>query len=178
MYGLECNAEAGVEYDYATVCYDVPALKTVGKTVFDYKTFEADESHPAKDGYEWKQVIISTTYSHKSAQYFGYQYAVLFGLDYYTFNNTATGTYNSEEALKWEAVVEFEGKTYDISTHYEVLADGWNDDGVAQTVILYECQVPVGYDGMTIALYNASNIDTGETALEKMDENSLIFRMQ
>ena len=73
MYGLECNAEAGVEYDYATACYDVLRLRTVGKTVFDYKTFESDESHPAKDGYEWKQVTVSMTYSDISAQYFGYQ---------------------------------------------------------------------------------------------------------
>ena len=176
-FGIESNVEAGTEYEYTTNCYDVGGLRTVGKAVFDYNTFESDETHAAREGYEWKQVKVSMKFDSKSALYFGYRYAVLYGLDYYAFNNASVET-AEDDSIERGNVIHFEGKEYDISTHYEVLEEGWREDGSGYVTLLYECQVPVGYDGMTFALYNASNVGKGDLALDRLDENSLIFRMQ
>ena len=175
--GLSCNVEAGKEYNYITRCYSNEDIPIAGKAVFNYQVFTTDATHPAKDGYEWKKVTVSTTYSGRNVQQYGCQYALLYDLDYYTLENTSVSNTPPVETAIAEKTVNYNGFDYPVTSNYEVLSTEWIDEESICITVSYECQVPVGYDGMVVAFYNAANRDAA-APLDKLDSASLIFRME
>ncbi len=174
-YGIVCNAEENVEYDYISICSSDPSIETVGKVVFsDYNTFASDESHAAKEGYEWKTVTISQIFTDDNAWNYGFiafapSYDYYLGVDFETVGNTLT--YNGVEYTECEV-------------HWEILKSGW-EGRTASYVTRFECLVPVGYDGIVIASINWANCadnpwvnDSVPAYIDDIDEDTILFRLK
>lgn len=174
-YGIICNAEENVEYDYISICSSDSSKETVGTVVFsDYNTFTSDESHPAKEGYEWKTVTITQTFSDNNANNYGcVGFAPSFdyysGVDFETIGNTLTynGTEYAECEVHWSSLKsKWEGQTYCSITQFDFL-------------------VPIGYDGIVIASINWANCadnpwvnDSVPAYIDDIDEDSILFRLK
>ncbi|HBA48377.1 MAG TPA: hypothetical protein DCZ91_11390 [Lachnospiraceae bacterium] len=174
-FGLTCKAEAGKEYQYVTTAEK--GVPVVGTAVFDYQTFVSDETHAGKEGYEWRQATVTIAFDSWWAQSFGAQYAVLYGLDYYNFKNVDVEEVPDDIPEEADEI-ESDGEKYQIFDSFEVLGSGWDENEVAHVTLRYECQVPVDYDGMVIAIYDAGNVGEGNKVLDRLDERSLLFRMK
>jgi len=177
-YGIECNVEEGVSYEYETATFANSELSTVGTAVFDYETFESDETHSAKEGYLWKRVVITTSFGDENGQVAGIRTSLLFNLDYYNFSNSELAGLSSEKVIEEERTISFSGEEYSVATRYELLDSGWGEDGNPYIKMSFECQVPAEYDGMVVALCHAGNREKGNRELDRIDERSLIFRME
>ncbi len=72
----EHMVELDQECDYITLCYENSAYTTVGKVTFsNYRTFDSDETHEAKEGYEWKMVDVTVAFGDENA----WEYGVIIG---------------------------------------------------------------------------------------------------
>lgn len=176
-YDIVCNAEAGVEYDYKTCTHADPSATLMGKAVFSYQTFESDEDHPAKNGYEWKQVTATVTFNDPAAWVMGCTSSLLYDLDYYTFKNGSVDKPDDALAERKRTITYMDAE-YEVITRYELVDVGFTEEGTAYTIFRVESQVPVGYDGMVVALYNAVHLEHNDNAMDKLDADSLIFRMK
>ena len=59
-YGMEITLEENVEQDYTShFFWENERVDTAKLLISNYRTFESDEIHPYKEGYEWKAVDIS-----------------------------------------------------------------------------------------------------------------------
>lgn len=172
-YGLSCDAELDISYPYTTLCND-SVHTTTGKVTFsDFEIFASDDEHEALEGYEWRAVTATTIYDDENAHEYGYQTYASW-VDYYeiadfadSYNDT-TNTY----------MVNYNGIDYsDIQIYYETLQDGWNNDVNTFSIRVY-CHVPIGYDGIVLAYYNAANEDNGKYINEVADENTIFFRLK
>lgn len=177
-YGIVCNVAADTPYTYkAATCSD-SSITTEGTAVFAYNTFYSNDTHPEKEGYIWKQVVITLTFDDVNAHVYGCRTNTLFGLDYYTFGNSVIEEPSSESKIEKEMTVLFNNLEYPIAVRHEVLRSEWGDDCAYHMDICIECHVPADYDGMVIALYHAGNVETGNNEMDLLDEDSLIFRME
>lgn len=172
---IVCSAEENVEYEYISICSSDPAKETVGTVVFsDYNTFASDESHPAREGYEWKTVVITQTFSDDNANNYGCvgfapSFDYYLGVDFETIGNTLTynGVEYSECEVHWSSLKgEWESQTYCSITQFEFL-------------------VPVGYDGIVITSINWANCadnpwvnDSVPAHIDDIDEDTILFRLE
>ena len=177
-YGILCNAEAGVEYDYVTCSYEDGDAPVRGKAVFDYTVFEADDTHEAKEGYEWKRVEVSVEFDGWTAAARGCRASILYDLDYYTFRNRQLSRVSGNDTAERTQTVRIQDEDYEIVTRYGLPEFSLTEDTGIRITFVYECHVPMGYDGMAVALCNAANQDGGDRELDRMDENSLVFRLK
>lgn len=177
-FGIVCNAAADTPYVYRAATCDDSSITTEGTAMFAYSTFQSDEAHPEKEGYLWKQVVITLTFGDVNAHVYGCRVNTLFGLDYYSFSNAAINEPSSESTIERESTVLFQGEECPITARHEVLRSEWGDDCVYHMDICIEYHMPIDYDGMAVALYHAGNVETGEYELDLLDADSLIFRMK
>ena len=170
-YGIVCDVEENVEYDYLSM--DYPVSKEIpGKAVFtDYNTFTSDETHPEKEGYEWKSITISTVFDDLS----DWGVSQLTGVfDYYTGND-----------IDDVNVITYNGAEYTIEEIFKVLRTEWQGDTYYYSV-QYDIHVPVGYDGIVVFAMNWANTLTNPTNddgsiivyLEDFQKDTLAFRMK
>ena len=173
-YGLECNAEEDITYTVTVPCYENPEYTTEEKITFsDYKVFESDESHEAKEGYEWRAVTMTFIFDDENAYKYGYEGFDWRILDYYDEAwNDVSGTdvinYNGIDYPQWE----FDS---------ELLQDGWDNKIYTGQQRLY-FQTAIGYDGFVIVLlprdgkWYTSPEDAPSYAC--IDDDAILFRMK
>lgn len=189
-YDIAYVTDTDKEYPFINSC-NSPDKFTTGKIIFsDYKTLEADETHEAQEGYEWKTVVCTILFDDENAFNYGYAgYAHIFG-DYY---DTTTALSNGESADNddWIFTVNYNGEVYDKCRDRElVVENGWIErgDGTAYAQIKYEFSfcVPIGYDGITMSVMNnetrskvTGSIGSIEDALAYLeDSNTVTFRFK
>jgi len=177
-YGIQCNAEPGVEYDYVTCAYADENTTVRGKAMFDYTTFEADDTHEMKEGYEWKRVVVTVEFDGWTAATIGCRASILYDLDYYTFSNRPLNKVSDHDVAERKQTIRMQDEDFEITTRYGEPQRFLGDDEKVRITFVYECHVPAGYDGITVALCNASNQHNGERELDRIDEDSLIFRLK
>ena len=177
-YGIQCNAEPGVEYDYVTCAYADENTTVRGKAMFDYTTFEADDTHEMKEGYEWKRVVVTVDFDGWTAATIGCRASILYDLDYYTFSNRPLNKVSDHDVAERKQTIRMQDEDFEITTRYGEPQRFLGDDEKVRITFVYECHVPAGYDGITVALCNASNQHNGERELDRIDEDSLIFRLK
>lgn len=172
-YGIDCNAEVGVEYPYTTLCYDDNNYSTTGRVIFtEYEIFTSDDTHEALEGYEWRTVTTTAMFDDDNAHKYGALACVCDG-NYYDI----AGYVDYEDPNgNDEFVVEYNGIEY---THayceYELLTNGWVNDALTFTYRLYY-RVPIGYDGMVFSWLNKANDKEESYINELVDDTSVIFR--
>lgn len=171
--GLFQNVETSGTYEYKTICNSDPEDKAIGQvTISDFEIVSSNEwLEEAMNGYEWRTAVIRVEYS---TQYSGMM-TRLVTCDYYTGDE-----YESD------IQISYNGENYTITE----TAIGWKEettDDVFSIEKTYACQVPVGYDGVALVLYNAANAPSENgysisgtdlsSVVDIADENTLLFRM-
>lgn len=172
--------EMGKSYDYVTRCFYGQGEETVGQLkITNYQTFASDDTHEAKEGWEWKSVEYEIVYSDENAKRFGPAHAVL-GADYYDcdkFNKSIRDKRTSSFAF----VINHNGK--DVRGTFDDYGDGksweWTDgiSTIRRNVIVH---LPAGYDGFILGFYNFANNygNMPDYDYSLADEDTLLFRLK
>ena len=183
----EHMVELDQEYDYKTTCYDNRAYETVGKLIFsNYRTFDSDETHEAKEGYEWKMVDVTATFGDENAREYGMSVDTWFD-DYYDIIKSVDTTARDDNGIahftvNWNGV-DYTECCYDYTSGF----DGWTDntnpayeewERVNVWQVHVEALVPAGYDGIVLGVYNyATDWGDGLYVFEVDNTDNLFFRM-
>lgn len=187
---LECIAEEGKTYDYTTVCSDSTEYTTAKLVFSDYRIFEGDETHPAKDGYEWRTIHATITFNDRNAWTYGCSVAYLTS-DYYRFDPDAQWEEAKGIAAEDNFSIVWNGEEYsecmsisdggfgDWESHYVGPAtDGFG--GRYEFTLSFDAQwafrVPVGYDGMVLGFYDYAILERQSTRESR--ENAIMFRLK
>lgn len=183
----EHMVELDQEYDYKTLCYDNPAYTTVGKVIFsNYRTFDSDETHEAKEGYEWKIVDVTATFGDENAWEYGVQPDSWID-DYYDIIKSADTTATDDNEIV-HFTVNWNGVDYAECCFIRTNGwTGWTDNtnpayGEWEHVNVWQRHVavlvPAGYDGIVLGVYNvATDWGEGLYVFEVDNTDNLFFRM-
>lgn len=181
--------ELDQEYDYKTLCYKNSVYTTVGKVIFsNYRTFDSDETHEAKEGYEWKTVDYTLSFGDDNAWEYGISPGFCFE-NYYDIiksdDTLATDDNGIEHfTVNWNGVDYTECcRMFDVS--------GWSDwtDNTDpayedwEHIVVYKesCAVlvPIGYDGIVVGERNrAVEWGEGQYVFDIDNTDTLFFRMK
>lgn len=158
---------------------------TARATVTDYQTFDSDETHEAKDGYEWKTVEIKIEYDTSDEGW-----SVSYGHDnYYEKDEEGDqGEGDSEYEPGWdnEAMHTVNWNGQDYTECRTIIADksdtGWVEDAAGNSTLTYTAKFdflyPKGYDGALLYLFDSKNSKVRPVNFANTDENTLFFRLQ
>ena len=152
--GLAWDMEVGESYDYTTTCRKSHDLKTVATmTITNYDILEADNTHDAKEGYEWRIVSFDLTFSDQNARDYGYLYGYQMA-DYYDSRlmfDSIEEVDEEDDASRY--LVNYNGEECEAYMSVRHSSVGWIDHVVTVSVT-YDFQVPAGYDGIVIHAYD------------------------
>lgn len=168
--GLVPNALPRRESDYITNTLVRPDLDTTGKFLTSgVLIFKSDATHRIKEGFEWRTVDISITFSESRSAL--YSPKVSFArADYYQDQEL-------KQAKKQEQfTVAYNGRNYKCQAFYENAGFYYTDTDIVFQVSCY-VHVPVGYDGVVLAFHHGSIDVSGMHLHEVEDEHMLLFRM-
>lgn len=182
-YGIECNVEANVEYDYHTVCWDDHSIETVGTLIVkDYAIVESEDTYDAKDGYEWRMATMSLRFDDENAVNYGMSVCD-FHNDYYNVKlsqDTRERIDANGHAAAFKHTINYNGENTDAYLYADILNQGWHDN-VYTADIKLAFLVPVGYDGVIIGVRNGAlelPDDTYLTDDYTNPDDFLMFRMK
>lgn len=167
--------ELSKTYDYVTVCNQDSNFKTIGQaTITDYQTFTSDDTHEAKEGYEWKTVTVQLIFSDKNAQEYGASIGHLFedyndiighddSMVYEENGVTFTTNWNGQKYTECKTLFSDEG--------------GWKDN-VLTVERTYEWLIPIGYDGAVVGVRDYSiPWEQGMYIFDVANDDTLFFRL-
>lgn len=169
--GLTVNAVTGQEADYTTNTYMMPELDTTGKlTASNFRIFESDNAHKASNGYEWRAVDFTATFSDGNSGQYGTNFTCC-RADYYLDHQL------KEAGDKPETfTVNFNGTEYDCVCTFENVGWTLTDSSNVFHVSCY-AQVPAGYDGVVLAFYHSSIDISGMHLHQVEDDDMVIYRL-
>lgn len=170
---------------YVSCCYDKPEVSTYGAIALnDYRVFESDETHAAKEGYEWRIAEFDIAFYDEMANRFGWRFAWV-STDYYHGPSDGIEEIRTEEGHT--SSKEYKGKTYDECYENLYYESQWEDESipnepnstisVVHVTVRYETLMPAGYDGVMLAFYDPSNTDAGNAMLDRVDKNTVFVRL-
>ena len=173
---------AGFENEGAVLDAEI----TAQAAVTDYRVFDSDETHEAKDGYEWKTVEIQIEYDGS-----GDGWRVVYGWDDYYEKDEEDGEDeqgDSEYEPGWdnEATHTINWKGQDYTECRAIIADksdtGWVEDAEGNYSLTYTAKFdflfPKGYDGVLLYLFDNKYSGVRPVNFANTDENTLFFRLQ
>lgn len=170
---------------YVTCCYDKPEESTHGAIALnDYRVYESDETHAAKEGYEWRIAEFDAAFYDTMAYRYGAKLSG-FSTDYYHGLDD-----DSIEEIPPEGHTfskDYKGKTYDECYEKFYVESQWEDESIPNEpnatihvlhfTVRYETLVPAGYDGAMLAFYDPRNADAGDAVLDRVDKNTVFVRL-
>lgn len=164
--------ELGVAYPYTTACNKDETQLTVGEAkVSSYEVFESAYGYPAKEGYEWRVAEIQTLYFDDNARKFGV-WTFPRTEDYYNVKLLDDTSRAVEEEGKEDTAVYsiiWQGQEMEAYYTYNSYWSNWVNH-VCTNTQKWAFQVPVGYDGCVIGLWDNHLSDQWESVLEWPDE--------
>ena len=156
--------------DYLTNTYVRPDLDTTGEFFASAVLIcEYDETHRAKQGYEWRTADFLITFSDGNSGLFGTN-VLCARADYY--QEQVLKQAKKQETFK----VTYHGKEYKCTALYENTGFYYDNDSQVFQMTCY-VQVPIGYDGVVLSFFHGGIDVDGKTLKEAADENTLLFRM-
>jgi len=162
-------------FEYVTSCWNDRTKKTTGIIYpSNYRIFTSDETHEAKEGYEWRAVDFSISYDDENAQKYGWS-TWCSGGDYYRSEECEANERLVSEGLV-QYTVNFHGVDYP-----DCLSSVQMNDSARSVKIAV--RIPVGYDGTFVAFYDGANNRnlqeelhvTNDTIFDYADENTVYF---
>lgn len=169
--------EQGKTYDYVTCCYDNTDYKTIGQaTITDYQTFASDDTHEAKEGYEWKTMEVQIAFSDDNACTYGMQIMDA-GDDYYDIIGYDNSFEQDDNGI-CTFTVNYNGQDYtECTVSVKAGFTDWKND-TKTWIANYESLLPVGYDGSVIAFRDASiSWEDGQYIFDVANDDTLFFRL-
>lgn len=168
--------ELGKTYDYVTACDKDSDFKTIGQaTIADYQTFASDDTHEAKEGYEWKIVETQIIFSDDNAKKYGIG-ACDSDDDYYDIVGYNESSVSDENGKTF--TVNWNGQDY---TECRLIIKGGFSNGNEESSVLTitkEYLIPVDYDGIVVGLYDCSlPWDGGQYIYDIANDDTLFFRL-
>ena len=164
--------ELGVAYPYTTACNKDETQLTVGEAkVSSYEVFESAYGYPAKEGYEWRVAEIQTLYFDDNARKFGV-WTFPRTEDYYNVKLLDDTSRTVEEEGKEDTEVYsiiWQGQEMEAYYTYNSYWSNWVNH-VCTNTQKWAFQVPVGYDGCVIGLWDNHLSDQWESKLEWPDD--------
>lgn len=171
--------EVGKSYDYVTGCYTNLDYKTIGQaTITDYQTFASDDTHEAKEGYEWKTLEMQIVFSDENAWNYAASVSWVYG-DYYS-NEDEDNDNEADDNEAHSFTVNFNGLDYTECSFEETYGFGkWQADKTITWTQTYEYLLPVGYDGVILGWYDTSvgEWEDGMHMHDVFNDDSLLFRL-
>ena len=158
------------EADYTTCTKIRPDLDTTGKVfVSEMETFDYDNRHRTKKGFEWHRVNISVRFSDNRSMLYGANVSFAIA-DYYQPKELKKAEKNEQFTIRYK------DQDYKCTASFEDSGIYYTEDGM---IFLVTCciQVPIGYDGVVLAFYNGNTEIDGMQLHQLEDENMLLFRM-
>ena len=173
-YGLKANIEWDVPYTY--VRKNKEGYNSVGTITFsDYEIISSNEDLEEKEGYEWRVFNATMTWNDNDAEnikcsYFSEEHIFF---DYYNLNN--------DDSSGSTIVVNYNGNDYtDCKVCHEKIYDAWENGGFTM-IVKFVVQVPVGYDGLVLAMVDDRTVEqrTEESSiLDVVNENTGYLRIK
>lgn len=163
---LDTPMTLNTEYQYNTICSKDETITTVGKvSVISDTIITEDETHPAKDGYEYRTVVSQLTFSDFNSNEYGFKYN-FFTTDFYDITSfTESYGYNTDKQVN-EFKVNWHGVESTCSLNTVITKTDWkkNAEGTYTKIVTLTqtFMIPVGYDGIIIG-YRNSGIDVTDT---------------
>lgn len=165
---------------YITACYEDPTQLTTGQaTVIEYDRFDSDETHEAKEDYEWIKVTWQITYDDENANNYGFMTGMC-SEDYYSpkLYDDSSVALGDDETI-YSHTVNWNGQDYTECIHEYGMwnwGEGWSDSSITGTYTSYEL-VPVGYDGFVEGLRNRQvEWADGQYIYDVADADTIFFR--
>lgn len=171
---------------YVSCCNQKPEVSTYGAIALnDYRVFGSDETHAAKEGYEWRIAEFDIAFYDEMANRFGWSFRCL-STDYYDGPDDAIEEIRAEEGHTFSK--DYKGKTYDeCYEDFYIEKSQWEDESipnepnstisVIHVTVRYETLMPAGYDGVLLAFYDPRNGDAGDATLDRVDKNTVFVRL-
>lgn len=181
-YNLEINAEADIDgfHEYYTCGNGEPDVEVVGELSFyQYTIFASDETHEAKEGYEWRTVKVNLTFNDSNVLTHGAEWSTTWE-DYYTIDkHDSSATLMDEEGTTYKFTVNYNGTDYEECLFVKKLShSGWNGN-YYEVKYEFSFLVPVGYDGCVIGFYHgATEWGENQHIYDIADENTIFFRLK
>lgn len=171
---LECNMEEDVQYDYVSCLSDDTSQEVVMRAIFsDYVTYP----HPEKEGYELRNVNLTITLGDLNQNATAVNSFLAFA-DYYSLDSKTPVTELDLDAASGTGTVNIDDTEYEISYEFELVDRRFSGDGnTGYMDFTFEYEVPAGYDGIVIALYNHANAEKATKVVDLFDEDTLFFRL-
>jgi len=175
----------GSAHTYKTVTFQDPSIDNVGEvTVTDYYIIEGDDTHEAKEGYEWRIAHVSVVFDDGDVNWDGVRIRTCL-YDYYTgfFEETIDDFTEANETRLPTTIhtVSYYGEDYEIESKSELQRNEWvmTTHYTFYWDIVVSYHVPVGYDGIMFGFYNAGNFGGEESKppLELVDSDAVFFRL-
>lgn len=184
--GIAINLELGVPVEYVTVTYDRHDLPTVGTfTLTDYQVVPYTEEFEAKEGFEWRIIRMTSSFSDDNARRYGTLTTLLF-TDYFSGWTQETTDFALDTGWEFTTLINHKGINYEVLVIGNYHRIEWIRSTHAGSEFIREStwalRVPIGYDGIVFAYRNSALALAEEaglhlTASERMDENTLFFRL-
>jgi len=176
----ETFVKTGTVYDMKMILDNDPAKTNAAKVWFDnYKIFDSDKDHAAKDGYEWRcvdaHIAIGDDRVYKKWSSCN---EVSFIGEYYQDND-------------WDGdrtTVNYLGKDYDCNYVQTVISEernvsnpdyrkfGWSGEGTYTFNYNHAFLVPKGFDGMYVGFADATELNTKNGDYDAIN-NQVLFRL-
>lgn len=185
-WGIDGNAaKLNTIYDFETCCADETSKTTNIKVTFsNYRTFASDDTHVAKEGYEWKTVDINLAVGDENAYDYGWNYGEFWD-DFYHFLPENMG-------LNWEEkfTISYNGEIYSECEFYSDEVSRWDENGdvdkknqfgwqhIATGSFTVSVLVPEGYDGFVYGLYNLQSDFEDVARAEANPDDYIYFRFE
>jgi len=143
-------AEQGQTYDCTMMCQDKAEATTVTHvTVSDYRTFDADDTHPAKEGYEYRQAAFTILCDDDNANAYGVVYGTSVE-NYYDILSLDDSSVHNEDGTT-TFTVNIDGREQECLYMEETSWEAWVGRSITGHCTL-TVQVPVGYDGVVVGV--------------------------
>lgn len=149
---------------------DDPAQSIVGQGLFErIQTFTSDDSHPAKDGYEWKVVEMEVTFSEN-------KWTIMHVFDdYYDSVKMAESVQKISDDNRFTYTVNYNGIDYD---ECELWVD-LSDSSTKKSAVTASFLIPLGYDGVVVGTAVPPDEETEDMYIFQRDNKySMFFRLK
>jgi len=144
---------------------------------------EYDDYREAKEGFEWRILTVELYFYGLGVEHFGRVIGFSSNLDFYHFS--MDGNVRSLIGNVGNRTINFYGNAYEVTVMTEHTSE-WTDDIIHGEWVListfeFSALVPIGYDGMMVAFFNAARsfgVDLDSLSPSDLfDENTLFFRL-
>lgn len=181
-YNIITDLQPDAVYSFSTGCMNEPALGTTGEIFLGgFGPIPTDESHPAREGYEWHYVTINAVFHDDNARDFGV--TVMADCEDY-YNIALRGSTQREEAdgVKSYTVMK-DGQEMEVRYKRYGTWSGWYkaDSGRRENLYssVWEIERPTGYDGVVVGLHSSYvNWESGKYLYDVYDQSDFyLFRL-